>query len=835
MIQIDLGGAWNANAAGSDDLFPATVPGCIHTDLLAAGRIEDPYYRDNEEAQMWIGETDWVYSREFDPGDELLSQSAITLRCDGLDTLATIELNGRRIGTTDNAFRTYEWDVKDTLKPGKNRIRISFASTIPYITKLQNKKFLNLTGINHHRISGSNYIRKSQCNYGWDWGPMCVTAGIWRSIVLRGFSASRIDEFEVAQKHGRKSVDLAVSGRIERAPKNTEPVTVKAVLRFDGRAVAEASSTVQKKEFELGLTVKNPALWWPNGMGDQNLYELEVMILDAGGLQLDSSKKRIGLRTLELDRHEDTWGESFQFVVNGKPFFSKGANWIPADTFVTRVTREFYEFLIKSAAEANMNMLRVWGGGIYEDDVFYDLCDEYGICVWQDFMFACSAYPAFDPEFMENVRCEAIDNVKRIRHHASLALWCGNNEIEQIGGFIGDNPGEMTWKQYSSLFDKLIPGVVAKHDPGTPYWPSSPHSPHGDRKDVQNPKWGDAHLWQVWHGRKPFEWYRTCEHRFNSEFGFQSFPEPRVVESFTEPKDRNISSYIMDRHQRSNIGNDAILQYMLSWFRLPVSHDMTLWASQVLQGMAIKYAVEHWRRSMPRGMGTLYWQLNDCWPVASWSSIDSEGNWKGLQYMARDFFAPVLVSGVEDVEKGTIEFHVTNDRTSAVRGRLSWRLLSTTGETITTDGRDVTVGAQKSKKTATVSFKDELSKIGNRRALVFFEFTPDDNTTVSRNVTFFARPKHIELENPELSITTRRAANGVEVTVSAKKPALWVWLDAPGSRLQYSDRFFHVLPGEPVTVAVSAPTVVPPAPPKSSTEPPTTKDGFTVHSIYDIG
>jgi len=354
-------------------------------------------------------------------------------------------------------------------------------------------------------------------------------------------------------------------------------------------------------------------------------------------------------------------------------------------------------------ADANMNMLRVWGGGTYENEVFYDLCDELGICVWQDFMFACSTYPTFDEAFIENLRAEFTDNVRRLRHHACIALWCGNNELEQ--GLVGDtwNGGQMSWEDYSKLFDKLLPETILPLDPDRDYWPCSPHSPQGDRKDHSNPKWGDAHLWDVWHGRKPFEWYRTCEHRFNSEFGFQSFPEPKTVYGYTAPQDRNVTTRVMEHHQRSGIGNAVIMQYMLDWFRLPTAFDNTLWLSQILQGMAMKYAVEHWRRAMPRGMGTLYWQINDCWPVASWSSIDYHGRWKALHYMARAFYAPVLVSGVENTEKAEVAIHVTNDRMEDVPGAVSWRVTDSAGKVLARGRKKVVAKALANTPVETVS------------------------------------------------------------------------------------------------------------------------------------
>ena len=836
MQTFNLGGTWTARKRDDADTMPATVPGCIHTDLLAAGKIDDPYYRDNEVRQMWIGETDWVYSRTFQANQEMLDHERVLLHCDGLDTLAAIVVNGHEIGTTDNQFRAWEFDIKPHLHAGENSIEITFASTIPYINAEQEKHYLNLTGVGHHRIDGSNRIRKSQCNYGWDWGPMCATAGIWRPISIVAFDAGRLADVHITQDHSQQN---AVTLNVAVAVESHDSAALTAAIRvtYAGEQVAQSDTAISGDTATVGLTLENPNLWWPNGLGKQPLYDVTVELRDKAAV-IDTDSKRIGLRTLELDRHDDEWGESFQFVVNGVPFFAKGANWIPADTFVNRISNAQYEDLLKSAADANMNMLRVWGGGIYEADVFYDVCDRYGICVWQDFMFACSAYPAFDEAYMANVEIEAIEQVKRLRHHPSLALWCGNNELEHIAPwFIGDpeedklmleksrqmleeSPailrnhvggmldqfvleGKMTWEEYKALFDELLPNIVRELAPEHAYWPSSGHSPVGDRKDPNNPRCGDAHLWEVWHGRQPFEWYRTCEHRFNSEFGFQSFPEPAVVAGYTLPEDRNVTSFIMEHHQRSGIGNDAIIQYMLSWFKLPTSFDMIVWLSQILQGIGMKYAVEHWRRSMPRGMGTLYWQINDCWPVASWSSIDYFGNWKALHYMARRFFAPILVSAIEDHNTGSVEVHVTSDVVEQKTGLLAWRLTDTSGKLLAENTLDCTINPLADNKVMGLQFGDHLKEYGPRNLLCWVELRVDEQV-VSQDVVFFTRPKHLELREPQFTTKLTHLDDGAfAVTIDTTVPALWVWLDLTGVNAAYSDRFFHLAPGKPVSVTVT--------------------------------
>ena len=794
MKTLSLNGNWIASGAEFNRI-KATVPSCIHTDLLDNGLIEDPYYRDNETSQMWIGETDWTYERTFDVSAELLTHKHVNLVCYGLDTFARITINGKEAAATDNAFRTWEIDVKQYLKADENSISIKFESTSPYIKKKIDERWLTITGLNHHRITGSNYVRKSQCNYGWDWGPMCVTAGIWRDIEIQAYDESKIGDVHITQSHAENVVEL----NVQTALKDYRGAQLKAkvMVTFEDKDVSEKEYDVTSEISSINIKIEKPNLWWPNNLGEQNLYDVKVELIDENSKVIDGKNTRLGLRTLILDRHEDKWGESFQFVVNGVPFFAKGANWIPIDTFVTRGSDEFYRQLLTDSKEANMNFMRVWGGGIYEQDVFYNLCDELGLCVWQDFMFACSAYPVYDNAWLETFKQEAIDNIKRLRSHPSIALWCGNNEIEHmcymITEEVDEENGTMSWAEYKLLFEDIIPSLLNEYDGEHGYWVSSAHTPGENRDEPNDPTRGDAHLWEVWHGRKPFEWYRTCEHRFNSEFGFQSFPEPEVVNRYTLPDDRNITSYVMEKHQRSNIGNDAILQYMLSWFQLPTSFDMLMWTSQILQSLAIKYAVEHWRRKMPQGMGTLYWQLNDCWPVASWSSIDYIGNWKALHYSAKKFFAPILISGIEDKENLTVEIHLSNDTLKAQTGKVVWKMMNLNGKLEAGGGFEAVIEANTSAKIETLELADSVKKAGGTRDVVLFYSFIVDGEEASTNITYFERPKHMKLQEPMFETNIKQiSTNEFELTVKADKPALWVWPEIKDVSARYSDRFFDL-------------------------------------------
>jgi len=800
MKKISLNGKWRLCQVGKSEIIPAVVPGCVHTDLMSAGKIGDPFYRDNENHLQWIGEKAWVYLREFEFPAGMVKSGKVLLCCEGLDTLAVITLNRKRIGSTDNMYRKWEFDVSGIVRPGKNIIEIRFDSAVEYLRKREAVR--HLPGWNTMNVPGRSWMRKEPCNFGWDWGPELITCGIWRPIYLAVVDNARLVDVHLQQDHSTKG-EVRLSAKIHAQKIINDRFKVRVHISDpSGRKVAKAESRIAGSSAEISLDIAKPELWWPNGLGKQPLYTVAVDLLDQNGAAADTWSRRIGLRTLKLDRHPDLWGESFQFRVNGVPFFAKGANWIPADTFVTRVSRTDYARLLGNAAEAHMNMLRVWGGGIYENDIFYDICDELGICIWHDFMFSCATYPAFDRDFMKNVKAEAGDNIRRLRHHPSIALWCGNNELEQE--LVGDrwSGQRMSWTDYKRLFDSLLPKAVKHLDPEHDYWPSSPHSSSGGRKNFNNPACGDAHVWDVWFARKQFEWYRTCQHRFTSEFGFQSFPEPRTVRSYTVRNDRNITAHVMEHHQRSGPGNAVIMHYMLDWFRLPSSFEMTLWLSQIQHGMAIKYAVEHWRRSMPRSMGTLYWQLNDCWPVTSWSSIDFYGRWKALHYMAKNFFAPVLVSGLEDSEAGTVKINVTNDLRKSVKGKVTWSVTDLSGRKLVSGSKKVKVPAQSNILTQTLNFKKQLKKHGKRNLLVWIELL-SGRKVISDNLVIFARPKHLELVKPDIRTAVRSAGSGNFIVIlTSKQPALWVWIELLKADAHFSRNFIHLRPGRSVEITV---------------------------------
>jgi len=821
--KLSLDGKWTLRGPRKINI-EAVVPGCVHADLKRADLIPDPYFRDNEKRVQWVGEKSWRYRRVFEAPESILKRDRIFLRFQGLDTFAKVTLNGKAIGEANNMFRRWEYDVKPLLKKGENVITVAFDSPMPYARKRQKEHFLWQTGLGHHRLEGGQWIRKEQSNFGWDWGPMIVTMGIWRSVGIYGVDTAEIASVQVQQRFSRgfRKVELEVVSKLSLVDRSK--LSARISLIQAGELVSQASVPFTRGRALARLAVVKPRLWWPNGMGEQPLYVLRVDVHDSDGRAVDSWERRIGIRELKVLREKDQWGESFLFTANGQRFFAKGANWIPSDQFDAWGSDQWNRELLLSAQAAHMNMIRVWGGGKYERDDFYDACDELGLCVWQDFMFACSAYPGFDKDFVENVKCEVEQNVVRIRHHACLALWCGNNEMEHIPAILGDEPGQMPWSEYKNLFDKVIGGLVRKHDPQRDYWPSSEHSPVGDRDDPLNPDCGDAHLWKVWNGREPFEWYRSSYHRFCSEFGFQGLPEPSTIETFTLPQDRNITSYVMEQHQRHPVGNSTFVDYILSWFRLPVGFENTVWLSQIIQGMAIKYAVEHWRINKPRCMGALYWQLNDCWQVASWSSLDYFGKWKALHYNARRFFAPLLIAGVEDLETQSVDIHVVSDLLKAKSLQASWQVRDLDGQVLEHGAMPLRIAANGAKRIKTLRLGKWVRTLGERALLVTLKLQ-DGDELVSENLVTYVRPKHLELCDPCLGVKVKSRGDGsFDVSLSAQRPALWTWLELKGLSASYSDNFLHLMPGERRVIRVT---------PREKTTLSSLREAVAAHSLYD--
>ena len=798
MLTIDLGGSWKARDLSSTlKAIPAQVPGCIHLDLLRAKKLPDLNWRDNELQHDWVYQRDWQFTRTITAPTELLECDRIDLECDGLDTLATLSINGTVVLEADNMHRRWRAAVKRALKPGRNEICATFRSPLP--TMAAGEKRRKLPSWNSYRpeFAGKSYVRKMACSFGWDWGPVAPTAGIWRGIRLTGWSAGRIDDVRIRQRHQPGRVDLAVTTTVERS--DQAALTTRLTLTLDGETVASASGAPGQT---LDLTVDKPRLWWPNGMGGQPLYVLLAELVDADGTVIDVQERRLGLRTVEVVQDEDQWGLSFKFRCNGLDVFAKGANWIPADIFVPRLTRADYVRLLGAAQQSHMNMIRLWGGGIFEEDAFYDLCDEYGLLIWHDFMFACSTYPTHEEAFMRSVEAETVDNLKRLRHHPAIALWCGNNELEQ--GLAGDGwtDRHMDWADYKRLFDDLLPRLVHEHDGERFYWPCSPHTPRGDRKNFNDPTSGDAHCWDVWFGWAPFSAQRGWTHRFQSEFGFQSFPEVRTLRTFAAEEDLNLTSHVMDFHQRSvGRGNKCILAYIGDYLPFPKDLDATTWLSQVSQAECIRIAVEHARRSQPRCMGTLYWQLNDLWPAPTWSSIDSVGRWKALQHASRRFFAPVLVSALEDETKHTVAIHLSNHRPAGARFTVAWTVTDTAGRKLLAGAKNVDVGSQAGLAIETLDLAKLVEKHSARNLLVWLE-AREGKTVVARNLVSVVRWKHLDLRDPAIITTIASAEDGAfALTLKAKRPALFVRVQLADADADWSDNGFHLPAGQVRTIS----------------------------------
>ena len=789
MRQLSLNGPWTLDIPGSAfTAVPAEVPGSVYHDLLAAGRIPDPFYRDNETEALKLMEYDFHYSRAFQADGELLDCGAVLLRCEGLDTLAAVYINGAEAGRADNMHRTWEFDVKDLLREGENNIAVHFASPTKFIRESYAADPADGTA---DAMEGFPSLRKAHCMFGWDWGPRLPDAGIWRDISLLGVDTARIRDVLVKQFHGDGRVTLEVDTHIARLTDAPAEVRV-SVTAPDGTVLTGGGETCR-------IEVPDPQLWWPAGYGGQPLYRVEVELV-SGGTRLDGWSHRIGLRTMTVSRVKSEHGESFSHCVNGVDVFAMGMDYIPEDNLLPRVTPERTRRLLEDARAANVNTIRVWGGGYYPDDYFYDICDELGLLVWQDFMFACAVYNLTEA-FEETITAEFVDNIRRLRSHPSLALWCGNNEMEQFAGSGMWIRAMRQKSDYIKMFQYIIPKVLKKEDPQAFYWPSSPSS-GGDFDEPGDPSRGDVHDWDVWHGLKPFTDYRNYLFSYVSEFGFQSFPCMETIESFTLPEDRNIFSYIMEKHQRNATANGRIVTYLSQTYLYPATLDKLVYASQLLQAQAMQYGVEHWRRNRGRCMGAVIWQLNDCWPVASWAGIDYFGRWKALQYYAKRFFAPVLVScheeGLVDQEdisvntehidpRKTARLNVSNETMEAFAGRIDWSLRRPDASVIEEGRFGVAVPAL----AAVWLPEQDFTKYGPYDCYYAYRLTDRAGRTVGEGSVLFCAPKHFRFQDPGLTVRLE----GDEAVVTASAYARSVEIQC-GPDVLLEDNYFDMNGGE---------------------------------------
>lgn len=798
--QMNLGGAWRMREADSETWHSAHVPGSVYADLMADGTMPDPFWRENELDAFERMKKDYVYQRTFTVTEAQLAHAHVELVCEGLDTLAHVSLNGREIAFADNMHITWVWDVKEQLHAGENTLEIRFDSPILYCAK----KAEEAPGWESSDATpGFRHLRKAHCMFGWDWGPRLPDAGIWRPIFLRTWDAARLENAMMLQAHHDGVVDVTIRPEIAGESAWSAEITAP-----DGEVMIIPETTAA----EQVVTIQNPQLWWPNGLGKQPLYRVTVRL--AAG---DTRTWRIGLRTMTVSREKDEWGEEFCHVVNGVKVFAMGADYIPEDNIFARVTPERTRRLLEDCKAANFNAIRVWGGGYYPDDAFYDICDELGLLVWQDLMYACAFYD-LTPDFERSIRVETQQNVARLRHHASLALICGNNEMEMfMAGANSALINHRTWEfvptyphhitDYVKMFEYILPAIVKETAPQTYWWPASPSS--GGNFDAPNDEnRGDNHYWDVWHGEKPFTEYRKFFFRYASEFGFQSFPCLKSVEQFTLPDDRNIFSRVMERHQRNQAANGKILSYLSQTFRYPNSFDDLLYASQLMQAEAIRYGVEHWRRNRGRCMGAIIWQLNDIWPVASWASIDYYGRWKALHYAAKRFFAPVMISAEEEGElsqnpkineyhpaplEKSFRLNVCNETLRDVTGEVVWALRTPDGAIVRQGHQALTIPAMSAKWLDKVDCAD-ASLTGH---YVSFAFVVDD-VALSEGTCIFCAPKHFEFVNPRLTVETR----GDTLVVTSHAYAKQVWLESEDADLLLDDNAFDMNPGTKVVRVV---------------------------------
>ncbi|MEI2285039.1 beta-mannosidase [Paenibacillus polysaccharolyticus] len=806
---------WTFKASEDQEWMPAQVPGCVHTDLLRLGKIPDPFYGTNEKEVQWIDKKDWEYRTTFDIESFLYTQEHLELVFDGLDTYADVYVNDTHVLSADNMFRVWKADVKALVKEQGNMLRIHFRSPIqedlPKLEKLgyalpASNDQSDVGGLGDKRVS--IFARKAPYHYGWDWGPRFVTSGIWREVRLEGWTDVIINDLFIRQNEvNATSAQVTAVVEVE----TSQPIDTVIRIGADGQRWEKAVSLQSGSHtVEVPISIQNPKLWWSRGLGEAYRYTFAAEVLQ-GERAVATQEVKTGLRSIRLVRDSDEAGASFYFELNGVAVFAKGANHIPNDSFITEVTRERYMHEIISAAESNMNMLRVWGGGFYEEDVFYDLCDEYGIMVWQDFMFACSMYPG-DEAFLNSVRHEAIDNVKRLRNHPSIVLWCGNNEIDSAWAHYIENGGwgwkkdynaeqrERIWADYEAIFHDLLPEVVEAYAPGIDYWPSSPIvSLTGDEKQHAHPSTseGDIHYWGVWHNVEPFENYNIYVGRFMSEYGFQSFPEYKSVRTYAEEEDLALESEVMLAHQKNGAGNRLIKQYMDMYLHEPKDFPSFLYMSQVLQAEAMKTAIEAHRRRKPYCMGTLYWQMNDCWPVASWAGMDYLGRWKALQYYAKRSFNDVLVS-VDGTKEDVTDIYVVSDLLKKVEGELQVQLIGFDGTVHWEETFAVNVAPNAGEKLLSLRNADWLEGHDAATTLLRLALRQEGVTDIVQE-HYFVPAKELALQPASIKVSGGADEEGVHLLLESDVLAKQVWMSSEVEGV-FSDNFFDLIPGFPVKV-----------------------------------
>jgi len=760
---VDLGGnQWTLRQEGESRDYPALIPGSTYTNLLAAKAIPDPFFGENNGKVQWVAEKRWMFERSFEAPEDLHGQDTVELVCHGLDTLATVELNGHALGECNNMFRTWTFDVKQHLRRGTNQLRITFDPLTAYVAR-QRAAYKEKYGIDLE--NERSWVRKGPYMWGWDWCRPILTQGIWKKIEIRGYDACLGDVGVFQKQAGNGAVQLEIHAGVAG---RSSGVHAEAQATLGGSVVATAKAAVANGEAVLQAAIPEPQLWWPNGMGDQPLYTIAVQLVDADGKTVDTATRRVGLRTVEVV--PPSGDVALHLRVNGVPVFAKGADWIPADNMPTRVTPEILRWYMSQAAECNFNFLRLWGGGYYEEDELFDLCDELGLMLQFEFKFANASYPVKDQEWMNNLREEIEQQTKRCRNHPSIVIWSGNNEIENFPG-------------YDQLFHDFIGGIVNRLTPGAFYEVGS--GAHGS---------GDIHSWGVWHGNEPVESYLGVE-GFVTEFGMQSPPPPKTVRAYTDAAGRgSIDSAEMQYHELDGSGHGIaiIMHYTEENFGpAPKDFDDTLWLTDINQAWMMRYGVEHWRRDMPRSMAAAIWQYNDCWPCSTWSMVDWYRRAKAVLCQSKHFFAPVLVSGLPDAQSGKAEIWVTSDAPKDMAGELNWSVTTAAGELLREGSKQIDVPARTSRATEELDLSELVQAHGAGNLLVWAEVVVDGRT-VARNTLLFGRPKELKLGQPHLTATASGGETRYQVVVETDVPALWVWADLEDTDASYSDNFFDL-------------------------------------------
>ncbi|MFA5467322.1 MAG: glycoside hydrolase family 2 protein, partial [Candidatus Izemoplasmatales bacterium] len=759
------------------------VPGSVYLDLIEAGIIPDPFYGENEWQVRDVMRHDFCYSRVFSLPDDLINP---VLVLEGIDSVATVYLNGNLLQNTKNMHRTYRIPIKKELLTETNEIRIVLSSPIKYVEEKVAEAKHDLYHASYS-IKGYVYLRKAHSMMGWDWGPQLPDAGIWRDIYLEDQSTPKISGLLVKQSFNNDFVtleikpELVVSESIEDAEVSFE------VFDPEGTRLHQANQPLHEN-IEQSISISKPNLWYPTGYGEQPLYTVKIEI-HSGGVKVSSHSEKIGFRQIDVIQDEDIYGKSFTIAVNKIKIFAKGANYIIEDNLLGRMQEEKTRALLEAAKAANHNTIRVWGGGIYPPDYFYAIADELGLLVWQDLMFACSVYE-LDQEFEREIHQEIKDNLSRIRNHACLALVCGNNENEEAITNWNVPSKEYSKESYVRQYLELIPKWVNEYAPGVFYWPSSPSS--GDV--FQNPNsdnYGDMHYWGVWHNTEAITNYRKHFPRFMSEFGLQSFPSLETVKTFAEPEDFNIFSKVMEHHQKNSTANSKILVYIGMMFRYPKDFSSLLYVSQLIQAEGIRYGVEHLRRNYGRCMGSLYWQLNDCWPVASWSGIDYYHRWKALHYHSRKFYEPCLLSLEENADQ--VAVFITNDTQESLDGVINWSFETFSGEVIEQGSQRAVASMMSSKCYRTFSFKLN----SQLRATTVFraEFIVSERI-VSRNEVSFVPDKHLKLLKPTFSCSLFGKDKQYHLEIASDTYAKFIEVSIPGHDVVFSDNYFNILKNE---------------------------------------